>query len=106
MTTSMMAAALDQISTDLHMSSSLTQMAFSVYVLGLGFGPFVVSPLSEVYGRRSVWIACNLWYILWNGICPVGGSVLMIIGRLFAGLGASSGVTVSAMLLPILIAIW
>ncbi|KAM0820539.1 putative Major facilitator superfamily domain-containing protein [Seiridium cardinale] len=96
MTASMMAAALDQISADLHMSGSLTQMSFSVYILGLGFGPFIIGPMSEVYGRRHVWIACNIWYILWNSLCPVGWSAaLMIVGRLLAGLGAASGVTLT-----------
>ncbi|KAK6079259.1 MFS multidrug transporter [Seiridium cupressi] len=96
MTASMMAAALDQISADLHMSGSLTQMSFSVYILGLGFGPFIIGPMSEVYGRKQVWIACNIWYILWNSLCPVGWSTaLMIVGRLLAGLGAASGVTLT-----------
>lgn len=93
-----MAPALDQISADLHMTDSLTQMAFSVYVLGLGFGPMIIAPMSEVYGRKPVWMTCNIWYILWNSICPVGRSpAVMIMGRLLAGFGAASGVTVSFM---------
>ncbi|KAH8205781.1 hypothetical protein TruAng_000057 [Truncatella angustata] len=74
MTASIMAAALDQISADLHMSDSLMQMAFSVYALGLGFGPFIIAPMSEVYGRKPVWI---------------------VFARLLAGFGAASGVTLT-----------
>ena len=32
-------------------------MAVSLYVLGLGVGPFIAAPLSEVYGRRYIYLA-------------------------------------------------
>jgi MFS family permease len=93
----MVAPALDKIISDLHMSPTGGQAAFSVFFLGLGFAPFLIAALSETYGRRPVWLAGNVFYIVWNSICPVGLSpVVMIIGRIMSGAGASVGITVSA----------
>lgn len=96
MSASMMAAALSQIAEDLRMSEQATQIAFSIYMLGLGFGPFLVGALSEIYGRKPIWMACNVWYILWNSLCPVGNSPgLMMTARFLAAMGGCVGVAVS-----------
>ena len=95
MSASMIAPALDQILKDLGMSASAGQIAFSVFFLGLGFAPFLVAALAETYGRRPVWFVGNIWYIIWNSLCPVGFSpALMIVGRLMSAAGASVGITV------------
>ncbi|KAH8767338.1 major facilitator superfamily domain-containing protein [Diaporthe sp. PMI_573] len=96
MTASMIAAALGDISNDLGIDAATAQIVFATYFLGLAFGPFVIAAFAEVYGRKWVWVAGNLWYILWNGISPVGNSKdLMIVGRLMTGFGASAGVTLT-----------
>lgn len=95
MTASMIAAALVDISADLGIDAATAQIAFATYFLGLAFGPFFSAAFAEVYGRKWVWGAGNVWYIRWNGISPVGNSKsLMIVGRLMTGCGASAGVTV------------
>lgn len=95
MSASMMAAALPQIGHDLHLSDSATQITFSIYILGLAFAPFLIAALSEMYGRRPIWIASNFFYIFWNAFCPVGPSAgLMTVSRFLAGSGASCGITV------------
>ncbi|KAF9697725.1 hypothetical protein EKO04_004193 [Ascochyta lentis] len=96
MSASMIAAALDDISHDLKISASITQITLSSYFLGMAFAPFLIAAMSEMYGRKRVWIACNAWYILWNALCPVGNSApLMIVGRFMTGAGASVGVTLN-----------
>ncbi|PLB48934.1 putative efflux pump antibiotic resistance protein [Aspergillus steynii IBT 23096] len=96
MSASMMAAALGQIAQDLGMSELATQIAFSIYMLGVGLGPFLVAALSEMYGRKPVWISCNVWYILWNSLCPVGNSPgLMMTGRFLAAIGGCVGVALT-----------
>ncbi|KAJ8110029.1 hypothetical protein OPT61_g7016 [Boeremia exigua] len=97
MSASMIAAALDDIARDLKISASSAQITLSSYFLGMAFAPFLIAAMSEMYGRKRVWVACNAWYILWNSLCPVGHSApLMIVGRLMTGAGASVGVTVSS----------
>ncbi|KAI1311415.1 major facilitator superfamily domain-containing protein [Xylaria venustula] len=81
-TASVTAAALGDIARDLHLDAATAQISFSVYFLGLAFGPFPIAAISEMNGRRNIWIACNIWFILWNSLCPVGYSKdLMIAGR-------------------------
>ncbi|KAF2963543.1 hypothetical protein GQX73_g10037 [Xylaria multiplex] len=93
-TASVTAAALGDISRDLGLDAATAQISFSVYFLGLAFGPFPIAAISEMNGRRNIWIASNLWFILWNSLCPVGYSKgLMIAGRFLAALGASVGNT-------------
>ncbi|KAK7417068.1 hypothetical protein QQX98_004829 [Neonectria punicea] len=92
----MIAPALDQILDDLGMTTSTGQIAFSVFFLGLGFAPFLVAALAETYGRKPLWLAGNVWYILWNSLCPVGFSpAIMILGRFMSASGASVGVTLT-----------
>lgn len=97
----MMASALSQIGHDLGIGNSTTQITFSIFILGLAFAPFPIAALSEMYGRKPVWLVCNTWYMLWNALCPVGSSLpLMIIARFLAGSGASVGITVRFSLNP------
>lgn len=94
----MIVPALDKILEDLGLGPSTGQIAFSVFFLGLGFAPFVVAPLAELFGRKPVWLAGNIFYVFWNAMCPVRHSpALMIIGRLLSGSGASVGITVSSL---------
>ncbi|KAK2593442.1 hypothetical protein QQS21_008859 [Conoideocrella luteorostrata] len=96
MTASIISAALTDIAAELHITMSSAQMVFSVYFLGIGFGPFVVAALSEMYGRKWVWVGGNMWYILWNALSPIGKSMnMMVVSRLMAGFGACAGITLT-----------
>ncbi|KAL5382725.1 hypothetical protein DPSP01_006284 [Paraphaeosphaeria sporulosa] len=87
----MLAPALDAISTELSISSAEATMALSIYVLAFAFGPMVLAPCSEVWGRKVVWVAGGSWYVLWNAVCGMSrGRGLLIAARLMAGLGASA----------------
>lgn len=95
MSASIIAAALENISRDLGTDASTTQITLSIYFLGLGIGPFFIAALCEMNGRKNIWIISNVWYILWNALCPVGESrALMIIGRFLSATGAGAGVIV------------
>lgn len=63
---------------------------FSIYTLGFSFGPFLFSPLSEIYGRVYVVQLGNLWYIVWNLLCGLArNQPQLLVFRLLAGIGAS-----------------
>lgn len=92
----MLAPALTVMSADLHISEAEASMALSIYILAFAFGPMVLAPCSEVWGRRSIWIFGCGWYILWNTLCGFSKNRgLMIAGRLMAGMGASAEFAVS-----------
>lgn len=75
--------------TDLHIHSSFEQsLTLSVFVLAYAFGPFVIGPLSEVYGRVVVLQLANLWYLVFNIACGSATSKgQMIAFRFLAGIG-------------------
>ncbi len=86
----MIAPALTQISRDLHTDNATTQMALSIFVLSFAVGPMVLAPLTEVFGRRPVWLLSGCFYILWSTVCGFSKTNgVMIASRFFAGLGAS-----------------
>lgn len=95
MSASMIAAALVPIAHDLHIDESTAQLIFSVYFLGLGIGPFFIAALCEMHGRKRVWIYCQLFYVFWDAVSPIGKNKwLMIVGRLMSAIGGSVGITV------------
>jgi hypothetical protein len=67
----------------------------SIYVLGYALGPLVLSPLSEMYGRLTLYHANNALFTLWNlgaALSPNVGALLAF--RLLAGLAGSCPVTI------------
>ncbi|EIM85985.1 MFS general substrate transporter [Stereum hirsutum FP-91666 SS1] len=43
------------VASEFHVSQEVTILSISLFVLGLGLGPLVVGPLSEVYGRNIIY---------------------------------------------------
>ena len=92
-----MASALPSIGHDLHMGDAETNLALSIFVLAFGVGPLVMAPLSEVYGRRLIWLCGSIWYAIWNTSRGFArNKPLMIVARLLGGLGTSGEYAVSS----------
>ncbi|KAF7362116.1 putative efflux pump antibiotic resistance protein [Mycena venus] len=82
---------LPTIKTELHMNSTEAAMALSIYLLATAFGPLIIGPLSEIYGRKNILHACNAWFLVWNLVCGFANTKgLLIAARFLAGFGASS----------------
>ncbi|KAI1170816.1 putative MFS transporter [Nemania sp. FL0916] len=65
MAPTMCAPGITTIAADLEITSFVVStLAVTLYVLGLGIGPMVISPLSEVYGRLPVYHACNIAFVV------------------------------------------
>ncbi|PSN70498.1 MFS general substrate transporter [Corynespora cassiicola Philippines] len=91
MVSTIMAPALTTISKELHMNSAEAIMALSIYLLATAFGPLIIGPLSEVYGRKKVLHASNVWFLVWNIVCGFANTKeVLIAARFLAGFGASS----------------
>ncbi len=66
-------------------------MALSIYLLATAFGPLVIGPLSEIYGRKSILHGSNIWFLIWNIVCGFANSKgTLIAARFLAGFGASA----------------
>lgn len=91
MVSTIMAPALSTIATELSMSSIESVMSMSIYVLATALGPLFIGPLSEMYGRKVVLHASNIWFLVWNIACGFATTKeLLIAARFLAGFGASA----------------
>ncbi|TEA16153.1 MFS transporter prlG [Colletotrichum sidae] len=69
---------------------TLGTLPVSIYLLGYAVGPLFLAPLSEIYGRRPILSAANLFFCLWLIGCALAPSLsTLIIFRFFAGVGGS-----------------
>jgi len=68
-----------------------TQMILSVFILSSAVGPLVVSPLSEVYGRRLVLHLTMLFFLVSNLACAFSSTAAqLLVFRFLAGIGGSA----------------
>lgn len=54
------------VSRELHVGKTVSILSISLYILGLGIGPLLVGPLSEVYGRNLVYRVSYATFFLFN----------------------------------------
>lgn len=94
----MFAPGVPDVMLDFHSSNeSLAAFIVSVYLLGYCFGPLAIAPLSEMYGRQSLYTACNLLYTIFNVACAVAPEMgSLIVFRFFAGVAGSCPLTLGA----------
>jgi len=104
---SIFAPGVPQLMTEFR-SSNLELAAFvvSVYVLGFAFGPLLIAPLSEIYGRLIVYHVCNIGFIAFIVGCALAPSLnALIVFRFFSGAFGScpltnGGGTIADMIAP------
>ncbi|KAM0429799.1 hypothetical protein ACHAPT_006405 [Fusarium lateritium] len=67
-------------------NSELGAFVMSVYVLGFAFGPMILAPLSEMWGRIPVYHVCNVFFLAFTIACAVAPSLdTLIVFRFLAG---------------------
>ncbi|THH32024.1 hypothetical protein EUX98_g2163 [Antrodiella citrinella] len=89
----LVAVGSSDVDREFHVSnSSVSALPVALFVVGLGVGPLYLAPLSEMYGRRIVYIISLAMFCLFNlGGALVHNEVGFIILRLLAGLAGSAG---------------
>jgi MFS family permease len=66
----------------------------SGFVLGFVLGPFIWAPMSEIYGRRSLFIYTYIAFTLFNGlVCASQNLATVIVFRFLAGTFGASAMT-------------
>ncbi|KAF3070305.1 Polyamine transporter 4 [Trichoderma lentiforme] len=87
---SMYAPAQDAVASSLHCSRIVAVLPLSLYNLGLAFGPMVGAPLSETYGRKSVFMLSTPVFVLFMLGSGFSRSIAGLTAcRFFAGVFAS-----------------
>lgn len=64
-------------------NEQLASFVVSVYVLGYAFGPIILAPLSELYGRLWIYNVSNLGFIIFTVACAVSSNLNMLIAFRF-----------------------
>lgn len=74
--------------------SIVGSMTVSIYLLGYVVGPLFLAPLSEIYGRKPVLGAANIFFCIWQIGCALAPNIAtLIVFRFFTGLGGAGCLT-------------
>lgn len=93
---SMFAPAVPQVMKDFNSdSTTLAEFVVSVYLLGFAFGPLIISPLSELYGRYPLYTITNIGFCIFTIACAYAPNLgALIVFRFFAGTFGVTPVTI------------
>jgi MFS family permease len=88
----MVAPALPAIAEQFNIESDVERMlVMSIFLLAYAVGPFVLAPLSEIFGRVVVLQSANLVYLIFNTACGFAQTKeQMMAFRFLSGLGGSA----------------
>lgn len=88
---SILAPGISSVNRDFANTNSVVgTMTVSIYLLGYVIGPLFLAPLSELYGRRPVLGASNVFFCCWHIGCALAPSIeSLIVFRLLAGIGGA-----------------
>ncbi|KAJ5567152.1 hypothetical protein N7535_006458 [Penicillium sp. DV-2018c] len=93
---SMYTTTYDQLMKEFGCSREVATLGLSFFIWGLGLGPLVLSPLSEFYGRRNIYIVSFSLFLIWLIPCAVAQNTeSMLVSRFFSGLSGSAFLSVA-----------
>lgn len=86
----MLTPVQDQMSQDLSIHKGYQWILVnSLILIGVGLGPLVLAPISEIYGRRIAILGGGAVFIVWNSGCGLAQNLSQMLAfRLLAGFGA------------------
>ncbi|KAK1765488.1 polyamine transporter 3 [Phialemonium atrogriseum] len=95
---SMFAPGIPKIMVEFHSSSSTTAtFVLSVYILGFAFGPLLIAPLSEIYGRVPLYNLGNLLFTIFTVGAALSTNMGMLMAfRLLMGLAGAVPITIGS----------
>jgi MFS family permease len=93
----MVAPALETIADEFEIQSSIEQvLVMSVFLLAYAIGPFVLGPLSEIFGRVVVLQSASMLFLIFNAACGFARTKEELLAfRFISGLGGSAPQAVS-----------
>ncbi|KAM0815402.1 putative Major facilitator superfamily domain-containing protein [Seiridium cardinale] len=78
-------------------NNQIAAFVVPVFVLGFAFGPLVLAPLSELYGRNMIYHVCNTLFIIFTIACAFASSIGTLIAfRLLAGFAGVAVLTIGS----------
>lgn len=75
-------------------SNTLATFLVSIFVLGFAFGPLLMAPMSEIYGRLPVYNICNVLFVIFTILSAVATNIGMLLAvRFLAGVAGVAVIT-------------
>ncbi|RMZ92466.1 hypothetical protein DV736_g276, partial [Chaetothyriales sp. CBS 134916] len=95
---SILSPSVPQLMEEFHSNNvDLSSFVVSVWVLGYAFGPLVIAPMSELYGRLWVYHVNTLLFIVFCVACALSTSLSMeIVFRFLAGFAGVTPMTIGS----------
>ncbi|RAL13079.1 MFS transporter [Aspergillus homomorphus CBS 101889] len=95
-TSSLYVSTFRQIMAEFHCSRTVATLGLSLFIGGLGWGPLLLSPLSEFYGRRPIFRISLPLFVIFLVPCAVAHNVgTMLVARLLTGLAGAAFTSVA-----------
>ncbi|KAH9825505.1 Fungal trichothecene efflux pump (TRI12), partial [Teratosphaeria destructans] len=84
-------SAVPGLQTSFGISEDVAILGVTTYLLGLAIGALLLAPLSEMYGRRPVYMVANALFVVWVIPCAVADDMATIlVSRFCAAFCASA----------------
>ncbi|KAF5235758.1 hypothetical protein FAUST_6871 [Fusarium austroamericanum] len=75
---------------DIGASHTATLVGITTFCAGFAFAPMALAPISEIWGRRPVFILAGFVFVIFQAVCSVMPDLVgMLIARFFVGVGGS-----------------
>ncbi|KAI5480505.1 MFS polyamine transporter [Pseudohyphozyma bogoriensis] len=88
---SIITGGLTPVQDELHISEEVVNLTVSLFVVGFGLGPLLFSPLSEMYGRRPIYLLTMGLFTIFTIPCAVTHSAaVLLVFRFLSGFMASA----------------
>ncbi|RMZ68802.1 benomyl methotrexate resistance [Pyrenophora seminiperda CCB06] len=95
-TSSLYTSTYSQLEPEFGASRLVCTLGLSLFVAGLGTGPMILSPLSEFYGRRPIYICSFTFFLVWMIPCALARNMeTMLVARFLDGLAGSAFLSVA-----------
>lgn len=87
----------EDVMSHFHISREVGVLGISLYIFGLGCGPLLLSPISELYGRRITFIFSLSFSVAWQCLVIWGPTIEgVLFGRFLSGFFGSSFLSVAS----------
>ena len=95
--TSVMTPATPSIMARFNVSRVEATLVLTLYTLGIAFGPLFIAPLSEVFGRRWLYIGTLSFFLAFSGGAAAAQNFAALLAcRFLAGFLGSAGIAIGA----------
>lgn len=87
-------ADLEGVAEEFHVSMEVALLTITMFVIGFGVGPLAFAPLSELYGRKPVYVITIALAVIFEIPCAVAHNIgTLLVCRLIDGIAFSAPMT-------------